>query len=391
MIKVENRVQLNYLLERLAEALDITPTQFAEAKAHYEAVGAYLGADGSALAHLNPAIFPQGSMRLGTVVRPLSDEDQYDVDLVCKVEGTTADFTQYELKQMIGDRLKESDRYRNMLDEEYRFCWTLNYADATRFHMDILPAIADINALQELPQINPHWTVHALHITDQLSETYKKYSNDWPKSNPTGYAEWFMSRMKTQFEARRKAMALEMRASVEEIQDHQVKTPLQRSVQILKRHRDIMFEGKEHRPISIIITTLAARAYAEEADVYTAIGNILDRMPAHIRRINGVAVIENPVNPIENFAADWAKFPQQEENFYKWVVQAKKDFISALSFENITDIRALLHNSFGDKIANRAINLTLEIFPASPSLEDQKNQALLAMATKATVKPWCRS
>ena len=39
------------------------------------------------------------------------------------------------------------------------------------------------------------------------------------------------------------------------------KTPLQRAVQILKRHRDIMFAGDEDKPVSIIITTLAAKAY----------------------------------------------------------------------------------------------------------------------------------
>lgn len=42
------------------------------------------------------------------------------------------------------------------------------------------------------------------------------------------------------------------------------KTPLQRAVQILKRHRDIMFAGDEDKPVSIIITTLAAKAYQEK-------------------------------------------------------------------------------------------------------------------------------
>jgi hypothetical protein len=36
-----------------------------------------------------------------------------------------------------------------------------------------------------------------------------------------------------------------------------VKTPLQQAVQILKRHRDMMFaDDPEHKPISVIITTL---------------------------------------------------------------------------------------------------------------------------------------
>lgn len=42
---------------------------------------------------------------------------------------------------------------------------------------------------------------------------------------------------------------------------------LQRIVQILKRHRDIMFNGDEDKPISIIITTLASRAYRGETNL----------------------------------------------------------------------------------------------------------------------------
>ena len=53
------------------------------------------------------------------------------------------------------------------------------------------------------------------------------------------------------------------------------KSPLQRVVQILKRHRDLMFNGDESKPISIIITTLAARAYNKETDVLDALVNVV--------------------------------------------------------------------------------------------------------------------
>jgi len=45
-----------------------------------------------------------------------------------------------------------------------------------------------------------------------------------------------------------------------------LKNVLQRLVQLLKRHRDITFEKTHERaPISIILTTLAAKSYAEAA------------------------------------------------------------------------------------------------------------------------------
>ncbi len=38
-----------------------------------------------------------------------------------------------------------------------------------------------------------------------------------------------------------------------------------------------MFGDDESKPISIIITTLAARAYNGETDIFTALNNILEK------------------------------------------------------------------------------------------------------------------
>ena len=52
-----------------------------------------------------------------------------------------------------------------------------------------------------------------------------------------------------------------MYASVDDVPVFAWKTPLQRSIQILKRHRDVMFWNSPNlRPISMIITTLSAHA-----------------------------------------------------------------------------------------------------------------------------------
>jgi hypothetical protein len=66
--------------------------------------------------------------------------------------------------------------------------------------------------------------------------------------------------MEREFAETRSVLAKQM--DVEEVPDWYVKTTLQRTVQALKRHRNIYFvDGPENRPASIIITTLAARAY----------------------------------------------------------------------------------------------------------------------------------
>ncbi|PLS76897.1 MAG: nucleotidyltransferase, partial [Chloroflexi bacterium] len=74
---------LNQLLDKLGEELDIPDHIYEDAVVQYEAVGEWLDADDSPLKNYTPQIFPQGSFRLGTVVRPLNDDGEYDIDLVC--------------------------------------------------------------------------------------------------------------------------------------------------------------------------------------------------------------------------------------------------------------------------------------------------------------------
>ena len=79
------------------------------------------------------------------------------------------------------------------------------------------------------------------------------------------------------------------------------KTPLQRAVQILKRHRDIMFAGDEDKPVSIIITTLAAKAYQGEGSITEALQTILIHMDKYIlnefdpQSGKTIKKVENPV------------------------------------------------------------------------------------------------
>lgn len=103
----------------------------------------------------------------------------------------------------------------------------------------------------------------AYNITDNKTDNYNHITQNWPISNPEGYAQWFESRMRlgVDFVAINKA-------HYEELPFFKRKTILQRSVQILKRHRDIMFQKNDDvKPVSIIITTLAARAYQGEREL----------------------------------------------------------------------------------------------------------------------------
>lgn len=103
----------------------------------YEDVGTWLAASDSELQHHAPEIYPQGSFRLGTVVRPISDENEYDIDLVCRLNTGKEQITQKVLKRVIGERLKKRDDLAKILKPSRR-CWKLDYPDEKQmpcFHM----------------------------------------------------------------------------------------------------------------------------------------------------------------------------------------------------------------------------------------------------------------
>ena len=59
------------LLDRLCKDLEITPAMFALAKERYESIAAYLNEPDSQLLKFKPVIYPQGSINLGTTVKPM--------------------------------------------------------------------------------------------------------------------------------------------------------------------------------------------------------------------------------------------------------------------------------------------------------------------------------
>lgn len=354
MSEVYYKQQLNQLMIDLSAELDVPPSKYAEAKEHYEAVGDWLGDEDSFLSPYEPVIYPQGSFALGTAVRPLGDDD-YDVDCVCLLQLKEGDTTQYKLKSMVGDRLKHpQSRYKHMLDprDGGRRCWTIKYADASKFHLDILPAIPDRCSWLTALGVPETWAKHAICITDR--DTWHK-DITWPRSNPKGYVEWFKNQMIVQLEEGRKAVAMAKRADVQKIEDYEVRTPLQRLIQLLKRHRDLRYNGDDDKPISIIITTLAARAYNNEANLFDAILSTVPHMRDFIEDSDGTLWVPNPVNPSENFADKWEEYPRKKRLFFEWLYAVEREHKDLLTEQGFEKTGMYLNESYGKRDATAAI------------------------------------
>lgn len=134
-------------------------------------------------------------------------------------------------------------------------------------------------------------------------------------------------------------------ATVDDVPTYELKTPLQRSIQLLKRHRDVMFaDNAELAPISMILTNLAGHAYNGETDVYLALRGILSRMLSFVRADR--PRVPNPTHPAEDYADKWSKDPRLELNFRQWHAQALRDFEQLPQLADALSMKAATKRSF---------------------------------------------
>ena len=335
-------------LDKVAENIDIHPSKYEDAVNRYQAVGRWLEDGDYSGCSGKPNIYPQGSFALGTVVRPIRGgvEAGYDIDLVSELPIDKHLTAPRIVKTMVGNRLQENDTYQRLLDEEGKRCWTLEYAekDDVGFHLDVLPCVPNPSRLGDT----------SIALTNKKDDEY-----NWSASNPIGYALWFNKQNQTAFNLARieQKRALQMRASViykqvEDVPDQLVRTPLQRSVQLMKRHRDVKFNSASNNdfaPISIIITTLAAHFYQNEPDTYSALRNIVTKLHSYAQFIENDSMdksellyspikrtpdgwyIGNPADPKENFADRWHEDNHARARaFFKWVANLNEDLLSIL-------------------------------------------------------------
>lgn len=372
------------LLEEISNQLDISPTMYKLAVEKYTSVSEYLQRYG-----IEANFYPQGSFMLGTVTRPIKNgtESEYDIDMVCQMSAEKNRTTPSIIKNRVGDLLKQNAQYKEILDDEGRRCWTLLYAekDGIGFHLDILPSTSEsldiINDLIKEYRVNPEYANLAIAITQKKDSSYS-----WVSSNPRGFGDWFKEINKPLYslvEKNAKKLLFENNrsifASIDDVPNQLVKTPLQRVVQILKRHRDLRFTGhelEEDKPISMIITTLASHIVKNEGcstlDTYTLLKFIISKLSEYSELINNgnakvsqqqnaiikrdklssIWYIPNPVNPTENFADRWHENGNcKAKAFFDWIKWVSVDLVGNLNNPDfdINTIKSIFGNSVVEK------------------------------------------
>jgi hypothetical protein len=331
-------------LDRVCQQLELTPTQLERAERAYETIGQWLSEDPALATAL---VYVQGSAAIGTTNKPINDSE-HDVDAVCLVAGQNTGMPPAQLKKLIGDRLREHKLYRGMLEEKTR-CWRLNYAGD--FHLDLTPSIK-----------NPRCAKGGELVPD-------KALGLWKPSNPRGYRDLFASRADLLPEAGALGAGRRIaKADVEPFPEHGgVKGVLRRTVQLSKRHRDVVFEddADELAPLSIIITTLASQAYVCCVQHFPY-DNELDLLCDTVRAMPwfieiGVAngrrtwAVPNETTDGENFAEKWNKDAAKARAFYQWHEAALADFESLAGLTGTDAVNKFLGARLGDEPVAKAM------------------------------------
>ena len=269
-------------------------------------------------------VYAQGSLRLGTIIKPYTktDDSLFDIDLIAEnsnlLDGIDPKTFKMQAKKTID----------GVIPEDKKPCWS--YKIDSRFHVDVVPAKHKgiNNSLS--------WSEHSIDITKRNDNHIYK----WDPSNPKGYYYWFKDINHRVF-----GNSYENIQPIDnyDFNDRQLKrlirTNLQKAIQVTKWISGKYFDGKQnedYKPISIILTTLIAGIFdyydygnrpeltietiledfvsimedmKDEkshlmAESYYSKRNIVKTIKAMSRNDNKW-YIPNPTNSAENFADKW--------------------------------------------------------------------------------------
>ncbi len=243
----------------LKNHVNLNQTRVDKAAQTFDAISSFLeNADETSSFFMSTA--KQGSLRQGTIIKPRTDDTEFDVDLLLRLEAQ-ADWEPVNYLSVVRDAFAASDRYKDMVDDDPNIhrCVTIDYEGD--FHLDVVPSI-------------------------EVDGQCWIMNGDTNKLEPTdgdGYAEWFAG------------------------QNAKTGGQLVRVVRLVKYLRD------QHKlPVkSILLTTLLGQQVqstdtaANYPDVPTALLLLLERLDKWLQEQAEMPVIANPALPEELFVRHW--------------------------------------------------------------------------------------
>jgi hypothetical protein len=224
-------------------------------------------------------------------------------------------------------------------------CVRVQYANES--HIDITPAIPDADLGPE-----------NILVTD-------KEVGRWKESNTKDYQVWFqgIAILSPRISYADREVIKSFSATAEPLPTPKFSRPmLNRIAQLMKRHRDVMFDGDRNAPISAIITTLAALSYEYHAkrsvfpNQIEFLQAVVRDMPNFITRFGVEERVPNPANPLENYADKWLHHPERRAAFHKWhaaIVIHVAEVLGSADAGKLTLFKSL-SSAYGDQVVKAA-------------------------------------
>lgn len=357
------------LILGICNKLQLQPSLYDSAERRYDTISKIIQED-AVFERIPLRIYPQGSFRLKTTVKPLKG-NEYDLDFVVELPKNS-NMTPRQLYDHIYRILKNDGVHGDMLEKKSR-CIRVVYAND--FHMDIMPGQEVNRETNEI--IVPNY------------ELIRWYHH----SNPIGYAEWFEEQAKSQirhelFEKR------QMAGKTEPIDDQEVTArlePLRRAVQLVKRYRDIYCDKNKKEPVrSIVICTLMGYISSSYSNEMNIIDDFCRYVNGKINVTNGKPFeVKNPVVD-EVLTEKWVENPQNYKDFETMMVSLTKD-IQKLKFAKTNmDIVLQLKSMFGENITNEVVKESVDLIGkarVAGTLAVGTTGILNASSVGAVVKP----
>lgn len=330
MIQLDDKkTQLDDLLARIAEGIQLDVTRKQRMESAYQAIQELLEADEGFFKNIKFEIYPQGSVRIGTTVKPTA-KNEFDLDIVIHIVVDWKRYTPQQIYNELKRVLMNNSTYKEKVELKNR-CIRLNYAGD--FHMDILPGCQE-----------SAYDSNKLVIPD-------RELGSWASSNPRGYADWFTERAET---VRMSLLEKAFSAQGLPADDFAKKKPLQRAVQLIKMYRDQYFQDNQDMATSsVILTTIAGRFYDGEDSIYDTIDNIIQRIKSELEKQVGYydrLVIFNPVNGEEDFTDKWArdKEPELYDHFKKFIFHLDAQWQTLKEENGVLEEGRILTKLFGE-------------------------------------------
>lgn len=288
---------------------------------------------------------PQGSYALGTIIKPIDDTDEYDVDIQVVMNPNP----EMEPKDYIGEvrkALKADKNYADKVRLKTR-CVTVDYAGD--FHLDVVPRITD----------------------DGTHYIFNRIENEREETDGTGYREWFNDKNRI------------------------TGGNLKRAVRLLKYIRD---HKGNYTAKSIILTTLAANAIEESDEGTEAVSTVADtlvtvltRMDEYLQKNPQMPEIKNPVLPSETFNRHWDE--RKYANFRKMMNSHARKARDAKNATKSEEGIKLWQDLFGDKFGKGSSggggkgNNSLPN-PPNPSSGSRRQRSAVAPSVVRPPKPY---